>query len=520
PFYTRSLRDKRWTLRVEPGQNSREGLFAKSIFGYKLTDNTYTRLYWDHFEKTGNGVGAEYNYYLPDVKGSVYSYRIEDRVAQTERWNFRAGHWQQLKPRWALQANAVFQSDQDFNNLYFRDDYERVRQRADSDAALTYQNPLYSARVSFEQDMTFNTTHQAFVRDHTVLPQLNLQSSPLNLGKREVYLTLTGNFINTYQRPEVTDLLTQKPTFYHERDLFKQSADGTLDLSKKIQLGKNTTLKPAVGVIEEWQAWRESGVSEIDRKDLYQGRVYTKTNLRRRLTRDLDGDLTHTYRVRWSPNQMKRDHSSSLLDSGTEANSLDLFLSYRMGRLLWVRASSGYDLRVLQGETIETVRQKISPPNVEVNITPTQTLSFFYRQSVLLYPARKTQTSQFSVQVGEIEKPHLESGLSYNVGTPHQLQVRHGAAFPLTKGWWVNGGVQYNAIGTYRMDYDSVKFIEKYLILKRDLHCWKAKAEIRQRPGVEEVFFTIDLKTNFAARQDMASPEEEQFYPAREHESP
>ena len=46
-----------------------------------------------------------------------------------------------------------------------------------------------------------------------------------------------------------------------------------------------------------------------------------------------------------------------------------------------------------------------------------------------------------------------------------------------------------------------------------------ARVEMRTRPGVEEVFFRIDLKTNIQAREEMASPDEEQFYPARERET-
>ena len=90
------------------------------MFGYPLTGNTYAKLYWDYFQKTGHGYGGEYSYFRPDVKGSIYTYRIEDRLAQNDRWNFKAGHWQQVKPRLALQANAYFQSDKNFNTRYYR----------------------------------------------------------------------------------------------------------------------------------------------------------------------------------------------------------------------------------------------------------------------------------------------------------------------------------------------------------------------------------------------------------------
>jgi hypothetical protein len=515
PVYTRSLKKRRWSLRVDPGQNGHQGVFARSVFGYPISDHTYGRLYWDHYEKTGNGVGGEYSYFHPLVKGSLYSYRIEDRVAQTERWNFKAGHWQQLRPRWSLQANAIFQSDSDFSNLYFRDDFERVRQKAESDLAVTYQDPLYSARVSVEEDEIFSPARNKFVRQKTTLPHLSLQSSALKLGGSDLYASLGGNFRNEYVRPQANP--SAADPIVPERDLYRQTADVSGDLSKMVKLTKKITLKPSVGVSESWQAWREAPGGGIDRDDLYQGRIFTRTNMRHRLLRSLDYDVNYVYRVRWSPNQFKRDHAAA--DEGLEEHGAGLFVSYRPARRFWARLSSGYDLRDPEGQTVRSVRQKITPPTAEFNLTPRKDVSLFYRHGVALFPVRRTSLSQFSVQLGPATRTHFKSGYSYNGGLPHAVQISHGAAFPVTKGWWLDGGVQYNAKGPRRTSYDSVQFIEKYLVIKRDLHCWKLRVEMRERPGVEEIFFRIDLKTNIDARADLASEDEEQFYPARERET-
>jgi lipopolysaccharide export system protein LptA len=519
PVYTRSLKDRRWTLRVDPGQSGRDGLYAKSMFGYPLTDNTYMRLYWDHFQKTGNGYGAEYSYFRPEVTGSLYTYRITDRVADTERWNFRAGHSQRLTQRFSLQANALFQSDSDFNNRFFRDDFERVKQRAESDLAVTYAHPLYSARLSTEHDRLFDPLRNGFVTERTLAPHLNIQTSPLLIGN-SVYATLAGNFRNEYTRPLANPPAAEP--IVPEKDLFRQSADASLDLSKTMALTKRLTFVPSAGISETWLGWRDTGLG-IDRADLYQGRVFTRAGFRHRLTRALDYDLAHNYRVRWAPNQMQRDHSAA--DQGTEQNSVDLFLSMMINPRFWVRAGSGYDLRKPEGETIESVRQKIAPPSAEINFSPARGINLFYRQSFLLYPVRVPQTAQFSFSAGREEELRFHTGYSYNFANPGQLQVRHGAAFPLTAGWWLDGGVQYNAAGPEKTRYESVRFLEKYIIVKRDLHCWQFRAEVRQRPGggltseVNEVFFRLDLKTNIEAREELSHPDEEQYYPARDRES-
>jgi hypothetical protein len=515
PFYTRSLRPRRWSLRVEPGRDSRKGYFAKTIFGYPLTSHTYGRLYLDYYQFTGTGFGGEYNYFLPDTRGSLYGYRIEDRLTDRQRYSVRAHHAQQITPQWSVHANGEFNSDPSFDNVYTRNNIEPVRPRAESEAGLTFHNAYYSARASVEQDLVFSTATQRFVRQKTSLPQLSLQTSPLLIGA-SVYATASASFLNLYTRPQADPDIADP--IVPEKDMFRQTANSSFNLSREFRLSRTMTLVPRVGTSESWESWREVG-GVVDPESLFQGRGFTGLNFRHRLTRALDYDLAHTYRVRWRPNTFRRDHAA-FPDRGLEENSISLFASFRPAATFWARASSGYDLRVSTAQTIRTVREKITSPTVDLTFRPLRWLELFYRETYRLHPVRKPEITQFSIQVGESDKTRLTTGWSYNIGSPGRVQVRHGAAFFLTRGWWLDGGFAYNAIGPGGTRYDSVQIIEKNLVVRRDLHCWVAKLEMRQRPGVEEIFFNIDLKVNVKAQQLMASPEEKQFYPAREPEEP
>lgn len=515
PFYTKSLVEKRWSLQVDPGQNSRNGLFAKSILTYKFTPETYGRIYWDHYQKTGNGWGAEYNYFTPKVQGSLYGYRINDRIARTERWNARAGHWQQLKPRWSLQGTLNFLSDSDFNNVYFRDDYERIKSHAESEAAVTYQSPYYTSRLAVEQDQVFDPTKNRFVRQKTTLPQLSLQTSPLLIGA-SVYATMNASFLNQYVRPSTSPDAANPVN--PEKDLFKQTGDTSLSLSRTMRLGRNTTLVPSAGFSETWASWTEEG-DGIDPDNTFIGRGFTGLNLRQRFSRSLDVDVTHSYRVRWAPNSFKRDHAPEdphQTDQGLEANIVNLTFSYRPVTSFWARAYSGYDLRVARGETIESARQKITPPVLEMSFRPLNWIDVFYRQKQLLYPSRRPESTQFSFRMGRDSKMYFDTNTTYSVGQPGQIQVRNGAAFNLTRGWWLEGGILYNLKGPGGIQYEDMEIVEKKVVARRDFHCWTVRVETRERPGVNEIFFRIDLKSNLDARRDMTSPQEEQYYPARE----
>lgn len=518
PLYTRTMEQKDWSWRFEPGHTGRDGRFVKNIITYPFGNQTYGRFYWDYFQKTGYGLGAEYNYFQPDVRGSIYGYQLKDRLSKSVRWNTRVGHWQQLKPSLALQANAIFQSDESFSNLYSGDN-EYSRQTAQSNAALTYQRPTYTSRWVVQQDETFDASRNRFVRQHTILPQWDIQSTPLLIGS-SVYATLSGSFANTYTRPSTSSALNP---VVPEKDMYQQTGNASASFSRTFALMKSMSFTPSAGFSESWQAWRDvtpagSTVTRVDHTGLYSGRAFTSENLRQRFGRSLDMDLTYSYRVRGAPNALRRDKTGA--DEGVEQNGLGLAFFYRPTTVFWSRASSGYDLRNSPGLGSVKARNKTSPPTVEMNYRPLRNLEFFYRQTQQLYPVNRPQITQFSSQLGSSLGPHIAAGWSYNSGTTGSIQIQQKAAFPLTKGWFLQGSVQYNAYGPGDLQYNHVQIIEKTLTVVRDLHCWVFRAELTQRPGLDQVFFRIDLKTDLQRMSGQTSAQDEaQYYQTRKKNS-
>jgi hypothetical protein len=512
PLFTHALnKENTWTFTVDPGHGARDGAFAKMMFQYPLSLNTRGRLRWDAYQRTGNGLGAEYEYGLPTVRGRMTGYYLHDRLSDVTRWNGRLAHWQALTPRLSLQANAAVQSDADVNNLYVRDDYLRVRQQAESDAALTYQTGAYSARVAVEQDQIFDPVRGRFVRRQTVLPSASLQTSPLALGASGIYLTGNAAVTNRYVRPQVAALAAEP--IVTEKDLFQQTASGAIELSRRFRLTKNVTLEPAGGVSETWQSWRDVGVG-ITRTGLSVGRMNGRLNWRHRVSSNFDYDLTQVHTVRWRPDSISRDHSA--VDGGVERNALSFYGSYRAGAAAWARFGSGYDFRAFPGGAGVAPRQRITPPFAELSLRPRRNVRVFARETVQLHPTRKPQATQLDLSWDPAERTALSSGISYNVGRPGDLDVSHGASFDLTRKWSVVGGVQYTAAGAGGLRYNRVTIREKNLVLRRDLHCWILRGEMKFRPGVNEIFFRLDLKTNAETRRRADLPDRAQFRQGRE----
>ncbi len=512
PYYHKTFGRAPWTLTIDPGRSSYQGFYTKTIFGYRLTENGTARLYWDHFTRTGEGLGAEYTYHAPSVQGSVYGYKVSDRIAGDQRWNARVVHWEQLAPRLSLQINALAQSDSNFNNLYFKDDPSRVSTVNPSNASVAYQTPLYSSRLTVRDDQVFDTARNAFVRQTTVLPELSFQGSPWKAPGGS-YVTFAAAVRNEYDRPVVS---TAPDPIYGATDFFRRTGESSVSLSRPFSLGKTMTLEPSAGLSESWESWQGTTETVRDLTDAFQGRVFTGLNFRQRVTRNFDYDLSHIYRIRWTPNEFKRDRTN-LTDQGAESNQLGLIGNYRLSTFTG-RLSTGYDLRQMDGETLLTPRRKVVPPALDLSWRPSRLTSFSYREVYAVYPSRHAETEQFSWRTGRAAGLHFSSGFSYNVGLPGSVTIRHGAAFPLTPGWWVQGDVSYLVQGgTNGLHYDSVpkeRFEQRY-ILKRDLHCWDATITFQKRPGFYEAFVRIELKAQAEKRKQMQSPDEDQYYPGR-----
>jgi hypothetical protein len=512
PVYSHGFSDRRWTLTVDPGYSARNGATAKTVFTYP-TDATRARLIWDHLQNSGEGLGAEFGYFLPTVNGSVDGYRVEDRLTGQERWSARWAHWQSLSPRLSIQGRSNFVSDSQVNNLYVLDASQRVTQTAQSEVGAIYQSPRFSVQVSGAHDRVFNPSTGGFVRQRTLLPRLEARSSPLKIGPTETYASFSATVRNEYTRPSLS--LGADP-IDPERDLFLQTAETSAGLSRRILLGRRTTLEPSLGLSETWRSWRIDETGRRDRSGLSQGRGSGGVNWRWRVSDDWDTNVSYAYRVRWAPDALRRDTTGT--DRGVESNGVATVLSYRPSLRFWARAQSGYDFRADEIATIHTPRQKITPPSLDLNWKPGGTWSVFAREVTSLYPTRRVQSATVGVSAGDRNRRYVASSVSYTSGLPGRLSLSPEAAFPLTKGWWVRGQFQATATGPGGARYRALSVTEKTLRVERDLHCWKFRADLRQRPGVNEVFFRLELALSAAQRRLTAPPEEQQIYPDRQLE--
>ena len=486
PVWTRSLQDKKWSLRVYPGQSAREGFFTKTRFGYPITPKSYLRLYWDLYEHTGYGLGGQYSYRGVNLNSSFDVYRIDDTLDDRLRWNVRGNHWQRLADKWTMQSRLAFQSDSDVSNLYYEDE-DRVRKTTESDLAFTYRNQKYTSRISFEQDQIYSEEQDDFVRYKTVLPSLDFQTTALKFGN-DNYFTMSANYKNQYTRPGPSS--NEPDPIDPEQDLFQQTANTNFSLWKLLKVKKSATITPRIGFKEEWKSWDiENDV--VDEKDSFQGTAFSSINWRQRLGRQWDVNTTYNYNVRLEKNGFSRDYAA--IDKGQALHNARLFVWYRPTTRWSYRLQTGYDFTKDRGEVIESSRQKITNPSLEIRGKFLKNWSVFYRHTQDLYPLRIVDSSLFSLDWKKNNDLYVKSGWTYNAFLPGQVQLRHELAFPLSSKWAISGRVIYNLEGTRGTRYNKTTFVERSVTLKRDLHCWKIRVDYRRRLNVDSIYVQLDL---------------------------
>jgi lipopolysaccharide assembly outer membrane protein LptD (OstA) len=165
------------------GTSSKKGFSIGNAFYYAPKDWWDATLYYDYFEKAGNGFGAEMRYAFTSKDfGWFHGYYIKDRITDRNRWDLTFSHISSLPWKWKLSADINLISDADFWRDYQRDYSKSTRGNFDSRIFLT--KPLFggSLNIFFERGLEYYGIDEKVV--DTALPkiELRLPLTPLKFG--------------------------------------------------------------------------------------------------------------------------------------------------------------------------------------------------------------------------------------------------------------------------------------------------------------------------------------------------
>jgi len=459
PFYWRSLRERRFKWGLKLGSNSEEGFFAKANFGYAFSEKIYGTLLLDYMTKKGVGSGARFDYNSPDkLKGFLYGYYIKEKDTQEKRWRGEAEHWQNLGSDFYFQTKLDYMSDQKFNRVYNEEDWIPMKEELKSHIALTRSRPTYTLRIVGEKKDVWDYQTGRFVNIQSSSPQLSFATNLLQIKKGLFYYKLGANYANLYLKPY--DYVTRE---FQEGHRLNQS-DIYFDLVNKLGLSRRASLNTVVGFQERWQDRDENW----DKENVFKNIYHTQANLRTRITRSFDTDLTHSF-------QQEQGKKTTL-------NKLSILGRIRFLWLLEFTSSTGYSFIGEKDHRLDNLFSR-------VDFTPSRLVSFYVEHS---YDLNREKTANFQTE-GVFgpggKKWSINARLTYLEGTsdyPHRLDIVNGFNFAISEKW----GVRL----TTRYDIYNHELMERGIHLHRDLHCWEARLSWTKIASEEEIWLMFNLK--------------------------
>ncbi len=490
PFYSQGLGPHRNNLAIQPGYNSDDGLIIKTIYTYPFSERSYGKLYLDYYSKRGWGTGAEYGLnHQERVKGAIYGYHIKEQTTGSERWNLRSSYWQKLDPSWTAQGQIDFLSDTSFNNAYFQENWQRITQQLHTFGSLTRQTSLTNFRVVTERYDDYDPAAGSFAITSITLPRLSHVLYPTR-GKLPFYFSMASNFQNQYTKTN---------------GCYSLSGDVDASVTKDYRLGKKFTLKPRLGLIENWQ----DRASAADLADRFITRYYSNLNMRYRALRWMDWDLAHNYRLRSEINSLLIDYYAD--DYGEDVNSLSFTNSVYAGKLT-VRNSTGYDFRHSRLNPVNDWADRIFPLVNELTWIPSRFYSAYFRESGGITPF-SIDSVQSDMRVSWVDDRYLSLGAFYQSARPEDLDVNAGFGF------WANDKtrLEYNMHSSIADRFNAFRFNDQEFRVYRDLHCWEIKLAYRRRQSADELTVQLELKGSGINRRKIArAANEKEFYPWRD----
>ena len=215
----------------EFGMSDQDGFFVRAWHPYELIKSTMTdnrisgRAEVRYSQENQFSLGIENSYNFEKTEGDLIvqnSRKVEQRsvlIGGTteyyddikQNWNVYAKHVQDFKniEGLKLQANAKYMNDSSFNRLnntydqtdLYRPDMELVTKELNSEAALTYNRPIYTLGLVTDRKEKFYDYSNKFEIEGMKLPAFNFnlnKTELFKLAKAPVYFNSDFSYSNLY----------------------------------------------------------------------------------------------------------------------------------------------------------------------------------------------------------------------------------------------------------------------------------------------------------------------------------
>jgi hypothetical protein len=346
---------------------------------------------------------------------------------------------------------------------------------------------------------------------------LTQNQSPLLWGFQKTWsLTATNRFTGATQNvypTGVPDAFGNVPFAPVGLDRnYRREGDTQFSVLRHFRLTRLTTFVPKITVQNFWTD-RPQG---LEPGDSNVQRIGTDSNLRQSLA-SWDFDFTYRYSQRLQKN--KGD------DQGREEHLLKFLAWYYPGSWLSVRLDTAHNLPRFKSEPIALLDPKrYQPIRGEATFIPREKWELFFREEYTLYDPATQVAHPLSTQTEllygrrELGEDYFLIGTSYFSSREHAFELRNSGRISLGKRLALEATVR--SIMSYRngifLQIHDGEFLEKEVVVKTYWRCWDFSFLFRERKGVLEFLFNLELQLDRKNREKQQNPQREsEFYPWR-----
>ncbi|MBI4669120.1 MAG: LPS-assembly protein LptD [Elusimicrobia bacterium] len=512
PYYTKSLGQKaRPTVYLNPGQNGREGTFLRSVIAYPLAgDRLYLRTHLDYFSKIGLGIGPEFLYRENESrKGALYLYRVKEPNGLTQ-WDVRGDSYYEFIPGLAGQGTLRYQRDPSFNNLYSKDNPERVMPSLNSSLALNWSRSNYQLRSFYSDVWGFDQKTGKFMSTAQVLPGLEAILHPWRIFSSPLFFQGNATAHRTRTRASFEEIPFDRWVDSGNSKLFipwrmpfvsflSGTAGGTFEHSYESRLAKT--------------------IPQSRRQSRYGGEM-----LARMAPWDpLDLTFTYIYKLRSEVDSLRQETKAP--DKGVDAKRLEVQEIGRLSYFANLYARTAYNFpRAPFAETGNAGKypidwtQGLDPVWGSLTILPLPGASWNFSTSYEVFARKYNHTIALSQAVGPALI--LNGNFQYDNRKPNYLLPTAMAEFKVPRffeqvriTWRGEYFAKTQCLSSRKL---TMRTFEREIALVPDFHDFLVTLVFRSRKEVREFYFTIQMRFSQQTEEKLLRQlKEQEFFPWR-----
>jgi len=441
PYYRISLKPSKYYLTVDPSYENERGLITKIEYGRKFLENFDIKFMCDLYSIDSVGLGSEIKYSSTSYNGAMYLYTVNNFKDGKTQINVRINNSHTIFPSCVLKSNVEYLSNEQFYNLYEKENWFLVKRDLNSGISISYDTQKFLLRFSYLRYDSFDTQQNKFINNYYKTP-VNFIVYPFSIGKIKF-----------------NESLNIVPSFIESSTYYAVLSDNNFNVFIPLRLSKNISFSPTLLM--------QSFLNFYSDRSLFYNFYSFVFPLRFYPSNFCSFDLSYNYKIKSIDNSFSIIFSSNVLTNSLSPR-VDLF--YRQN---FLRIYTTYNF--LAKIDSNSWYKKFYVLNTDFG-SSYKKVDFF------------THTEY---KIDENILQNLQVSLGYRFDFNNRLDFVYSKSYSQKKdvitsriNVYIPDNVQLKLRSTLNIEKENVELVNTNFELYKDLHCWEAKVFCNIRKSI------------------------------------